>query len=200
MQKQIKDLKRNMILDAAEKHFHEFGYDKTQVNAIAGELNIAVGTIYNLFESKEHLFISYLQRKIFQATELFVEEMKKESDPSLRIKKFIESHFHFIKTNEKFVKEHMLMNPLYFKQVRHQDKNPAQPVKEMLKEALNELAQKTPLVMSDTAQLSYFVCTFSESYIKRWLDEGVEFASKVDEAYEILMNFIVPNNKENKCK
>lgn len=59
---------RQEILEAAELEFAQSGYRDTSMNAIAGRVELAVGTLYNFFPSKDALFISLLDAK---ATEFF---------------------------------------------------------------------------------------------------------------------------------
>src|ERR687885_360400 len=52
------------ILDAAERHFLARGYEAARVDEIAAEADVAVGSIYNHFESKEGLYASLLERSL----------------------------------------------------------------------------------------------------------------------------------------
>ncbi len=52
----IKD-KHQMILDTATRIFAKYGYNKSSLDEIAQEANIAKGTIYYYFNSKEALFM-----------------------------------------------------------------------------------------------------------------------------------------------
>jgi AcrR family transcriptional regulator len=69
----MSDLK-NDILDAARKRFDRFGFKKTTLDEIAGDLKISKKTIYEHFSDKEDLFISLFiaetlaaRNKIFEA-------------------------------------------------------------------------------------------------------------------------------------
>ncbi len=57
---QIKD-KRQTIVEIATKYFCRFGYNKTSLEDIANEAQIAKGTIYYYFNSKEELYMSVIQ-------------------------------------------------------------------------------------------------------------------------------------------
>lgn len=54
---------RREVLDAAERVFAERGYIHTKVEQVAQEAAFAVGTIYNLFGSKEGLYEALLNEK-----------------------------------------------------------------------------------------------------------------------------------------
>src|SRR5919206_2708436 len=67
------------ILDAAERHFLARGFDAAKVDEIAAEADVAVGSIYNHFESKEGLYAALLER----ALATFETYMQEESPPEL---------------------------------------------------------------------------------------------------------------------
>lgn len=57
------DTARMQILDAAERTFASTGYHATTVKSIAEQCEIAVGTIYTLFDDKNALFEGVLRRR-----------------------------------------------------------------------------------------------------------------------------------------
>jgi TetR/AcrR family transcriptional regulator len=69
----------NAILDAAERHFLERGYEEAKVDAIAADADVAVGSIYNYFGSKDGLYAAALDR----AVELFELYLGGEADLDL---------------------------------------------------------------------------------------------------------------------
>lgn len=56
--------KRQKILDASTQHFAEHGYQATRVEDIAQKLNIAKGSIFQHFGSKEGLFLECYKQVI----------------------------------------------------------------------------------------------------------------------------------------
>ncbi len=67
---QAKD-KKQMILEVATRIFSRFGYAKTSLDEIAQDAQIAKGTIYYYFPSKEELFMHVVQAQ----GQDFVDEM-----------------------------------------------------------------------------------------------------------------------------
>jgi TetR/AcrR family transcriptional regulator len=65
------------ILDAAERHFLERGFQNAKVDEIAEDADVAVGSVYNHFASKEGLYAAALER----ALGLFETYMAAEPDP-----------------------------------------------------------------------------------------------------------------------
>src|SRR3954453_16282983 len=62
------------ILDAAERHFADRGFENAKVDEIAADADVAVGSIYNHFGSKEGLYRALLER----ALELFTAYLEEE--------------------------------------------------------------------------------------------------------------------------
>src|ERR1700752_1365545 len=50
------EIKRAAILEAAQKMFSQYGYRRTSIDDIAREAEIAKGTVYLSFKSKEEIF------------------------------------------------------------------------------------------------------------------------------------------------
>lgn len=71
------DVRRNEILDKAESLFEVKGYNKTTVNDILREVNIAKGTFYYYFKSKEEVLDAVIDRYLEIALER-AEDVKKE--------------------------------------------------------------------------------------------------------------------------
>src|SRR5207237_8200083 len=67
------------ILDAAERHFLARGYEATKVDEIASDADVAVGSIYNHFGSKEGLYAALLEH----ALEVFETYMDDETPTDL---------------------------------------------------------------------------------------------------------------------
>ncbi|MDQ1433553.1 MAG: hypothetical protein QOF59_369 [Actinomycetota bacterium] len=67
------------ILDAAERHFLERGYESTKVDDIAHDADVAVGSLYNHFGGKEALYRALVER----ALDLFEAYMDDDRDTDL---------------------------------------------------------------------------------------------------------------------
>ena len=91
------------ILEAAEKIFARKGF-YTPIEEIAKKAQLAKGTIYLYFDSKEDLFFSVTERKLDILLNKIEEELKKSNLPSQRIRKVIGVHLKFLEENGDFFK------------------------------------------------------------------------------------------------
>ncbi len=69
------ELKREQILSCAGHVFSNKGYYETQMADIAAASRTAKGTIYEYFDSKEHIFITLIEQYILQWEEKIAENM-----------------------------------------------------------------------------------------------------------------------------
>src|SRR5919199_1453935 len=69
------------IVDAAERHFLARGYDAAKVEEIAADADVAVGSIYSHFESKEGLYAALLERALATFETYMQEEAPADLSP-----------------------------------------------------------------------------------------------------------------------
>ncbi len=78
--------KRSLILDAALRTFAKRGYSETKVAEIAAEAEVAEGTLYNYFQSKEELLLALFDEK----WNVIINDIKKKinrlDDPNDKLK------------------------------------------------------------------------------------------------------------------
>lgn len=91
--------KKEVIRQAAVKVIADNGYYNTKISQVAREGDIAVGTIYNYFESKEeileYIFAVELKKRI-----MCLDELNGKDLPFLeKISFFLENHFSELKEN-----------------------------------------------------------------------------------------------------
>ncbi len=99
--KEIREVKRNQIMDSALALFAEFGFTSTSINMIAKKTGISKGLIYNYFESKEDLINTILTDGFNEFLNVF--DTNKDvllTDEEFTF--FINETFDILKTNSTF--------------------------------------------------------------------------------------------------
>jgi AcrR family transcriptional regulator len=56
------DIKKEKILDAAHQRFLHYGYSKTTMNEIAGDLSMSKALLYYYFPDKSQLYVAVMQK------------------------------------------------------------------------------------------------------------------------------------------
>ncbi|WP_052181139.1 TetR/AcrR family transcriptional regulator [Alistipes sp. ZOR0009] len=71
----------NAILEAAQRRFGMYGYDKVTVSEIAADLSLSKASIYYYFQDKPQLFAAVVEKEHFQFVELVNEQIDLLEDP-----------------------------------------------------------------------------------------------------------------------
>lgn len=87
-------LVRQHIIKTASDLFYKNGYNRTGINEIIKEANIAKATLYNHFKSKEDICVAYLKYK----NEGFIENLKTYIDTQPKGKQRLLSLFDFLES------------------------------------------------------------------------------------------------------
>lgn len=116
--KELRENKKQKILDASLSLFAEKGYSATSINMIAKKAGISKGLIYNYFESKEELITTILNSGIDEVLSVF----DTNNDGVLTDDEFvyfIEETFEILKSNIHFwqLYFHIVVQPEVIKMV-----------------------------------------------------------------------------------
>jgi len=91
MAKQKSVATRESILDSATKVFAKTGFYRAKALEIAQKANIAVGTIYNYFKSKDDILISIFSERIGELNRSLREAIRKTDDPDEKLAIILDS-------------------------------------------------------------------------------------------------------------
>ncbi len=118
----LHDRRRAQILRQAIKVFARNGYRNTDVQVIADTLNIAKGTVYRYFPTKERLFLAAVEQCVRQLDASIKAAVARESDPLRKVVVPIRAYLEFFGEHpelvELFVQERAEFRdrhkPIYF--------------------------------------------------------------------------------------
>ena len=96
--------RKETILEAALLCFNKRGYYKTSLEDIAAKSKLSKGGIYYHFKSKEALFLELFHFRLSKYTEQLKTYIRKETDPTKRIRILIQKWGLILKENEDFFK------------------------------------------------------------------------------------------------
>ncbi len=92
----LRQFVRSELLVAASKVFAEKGFHAATLEEIAREAEVAVGTLYLYFKSKEEMYLSLLEQKYMELLNQLRNRMKTSDDPLKKLKdhvRFVLQHF-----------------------------------------------------------------------------------------------------------
>ena len=70
-----KDFRRMQILDAAEGHFHEVGYETFSMASLARVAGVVKGTLYLYFKTREEVFLTLYNRSLVRWSHIFIDHL-----------------------------------------------------------------------------------------------------------------------------
>ena len=96
------DIKREKILEAAYQRFLHYGYSKTTMNEIAGDLSLSKALLYYYFPDKSQLYIAVMRKLAGQYLQNLTDKLGKFSDLKEAFTFQINNHHDFIVKNYNF--------------------------------------------------------------------------------------------------
>lgn len=200
MNKKVNEFKKQLIIDAANTYFRADGYAGVQVDKIAKELEIGVGTIYSIFGSKEGLFVSWLFSVVNKVYKEINEEFKKQSNPLLQCEIFVKFKLTYYEKNKSVFKDYIKNNPFFLKDATRGIENPMKRIYMLIAKAIENLIEKeNDLFNKDIYHLAYLLDGITDSYIEYYSEkEDVNLESKTREVIRMFLNAIGMNKYEYK--
>ena len=109
---ELNKVKKDLYLKAAADYFDKSGYKNFKISHLAKELETSVGTIYNLFNSKDDLYLEYLILKL----QNFLEKLKEKetSNPKENLEIYLESKYEIFIQIDKNRDETLINDPYFF--------------------------------------------------------------------------------------
>jgi len=95
-------LRRSEILNTAEKIFASKGFYDATMAEIANASGFAIGTLYQFFEGKEHLYATMVSEKLDRMYSKIRESVNREEHIFDKLEKLLSAHFHFVENNVDF--------------------------------------------------------------------------------------------------
>lgn len=95
---------REEILAVALRLFSDRGFHNVSMQEIASKSEFGVGTLYNLFESKEQLFVELMKSGLEKIGQLLLPILDSDQEEEEKLSEFIRVHVDMIEGNVEFIK------------------------------------------------------------------------------------------------
>lgn len=176
----INEIKKEMYLKAAAKYIDKNGYKHLKISQLAKNLEISVGTVYNLFGSKEDLYSAYLILKL----ENFLEELNNNetTDPLKNLKTYLSAKYKIFLQIDEYENFPITNDPFFFHKldiINHQIVN---DIYAYLERQFRELF---PNSKYDYYHLTILFKKFSDGFIESYLLKKYDNENIVDETMEL---------------
>lgn len=196
MNEKVNNFKKGLIIETAHKYFELYGYTGVQINKIAKDLGMGVGTIYSMFGSKEGLFQSWVFSLFEKAYAEVKAKFETESNPISKCVFFVNFKLSYYEKNKSILRDYMQNNPLFLKNTARKKENPMKKIYLLVADAIKEIIDQTNQKTSEADAKDYYLLAYVldsiiNSYIERFSeDENVNYATKTDEVIKMFLNTI----------
>lgn len=197
-----KELRRNDIIEAAEKLFFSRGYDNVSMRDIAGDVELSKATLYLYFENKEELFFAIVLRGTQILHKIIEEEVEKEEKGIKKIGAFKNAYIGFINEYSNYFKAYNylqsgrfdltdILSSDYIKEMMEKGR-----ISSVLPSALPSSAISVSEYLKDIFSLRKEIFFILSDSIKMGIDEG-EIRSNIDPLELAVILVIIYENMNN---
>lgn len=176
-------VKKELYLNAAARYFDETGYKHFKISDLAKELETSVGTIYNLFGSKEELYVEYLILKL----ETFLANLKEHegSDPLENLKVYLTHKYaNFIQIDH-HRHEPITNDPYFFHKLEISNHSVVQEIYQYL---VRQLSKLIPCENTNYMHLAILFKKLSDGFIESYLYGECQAQQIVSETIEVFLH------------
>ncbi len=184
----MNELKKDLLLQEASVYFEEVGYEEMKVADLAKIAGVSIGTIYGFFESKEGLYLAYIEHQIKTFTKELEKRTVEVDDAELKLKVFIGLKFSYYTNKCEALNHSVKNNPFFFSAFYKENAHPLQNIFLFQADCFKEINKN---LNDDSAmEMAYLFNGFSDGYVSRWFEVQDDLMSKVDEACELFVGMI----------
>lgn len=183
LNEKVDELKKKLILNTAHEYFKTFGYEKTQIDKIAKDLSVGVGTIYGYFKSKEGLFLAWLQYVIDNAYAEIKEHCSDSSTAVEKLKMIVDYKIEYFEKNKTTIKGYMENNQLFLRGISRRKEHPMSNVYKYCADIIKQLKK-----MSDDE--AYLLATIFDGIINCYIENSLEEDKLSQKSDEIIERFL----------
>lgn len=101
-------LRKEIILEAAEEVFAAKGYYEAAVEEIASRAEISVGTLYNLFDNKEALYLTLIEQRVEDFTRHVARCAEVGTTATEKLDRFLEGVFVYLEEHQAFLRLYVM--------------------------------------------------------------------------------------------
>ncbi len=102
------NLRKEIVLEAAEEVFAAKGYYEAAVEEIASRAEVSVGTFYNLFASKEALYITLIKQRVDGFMQHVMRCVETEKSASEKLDRLLAGMFEYVDQSQAFFRLYMM--------------------------------------------------------------------------------------------
>lgn len=182
---EVTRLKKELYLTAAAKYFDETGYKEFKITDLAKELETSVGTIYNMFGSKEELYVEYLILKL----ERFLKNLNdhETTDPRENLKLYLRYKYEIFLRIHEHPNQPITNDPYFFHKLDVSNHPVVGNIYDFL---VRQFTLLLPLEHTNHMHIAILFKKFSDGFIESYLYHEFETSGIIEETINWFFNGI----------
>ena len=178
----INKVKKDMYLKAVAQFIDLNGSRDLKISQLAKHLEVSVGTIYNLFGSKENLYSEYLIYKLKR----FLKELnnKETKDPIENLRTYLDAKYKIFLQIDRNKKDPITNDPFFFHKLDVINHPIVNDIYNFLQKQFQELL---PNSKYDYYHITMLFKKFSDGFIESYLVKKYNNENIVDETLELFL-------------
>ncbi len=195
--KKQKDV-RHRILQAALTEFSDKGFHTSTIDSIAERADIAKGTVYRYFKTKESIFTALKDDTMSEFVELARKDLSVQDDVLTIIESVIKMYLSFFEQNSSFFKVIIQEHKDFGREFSEKFIQELILALPGLKRQCWKASRSGRLKQMNYFTVFYGIIGFLNGVIQKWLREGAErsLLDEIDTVREVLFyGFAIPPNK-----
>ncbi|MGC8660661.1 MAG: TetR/AcrR family transcriptional regulator [Desulfomonilaceae bacterium] len=195
--KKQKDVRRR-ILQAALTEFSDKGYHASTIDSIAERADIAKGTVYRYFKTKESIFTALKEDTMSEFVELARKDLANQEDVLTIIESIIKIYLSFFEQNSSFFKVIIQEHKDFGREFSEKFIQELILALPGLKRRCWKASRSGRLKQMNYFTVFYGIIGFLNGVIQKWLSEEAEksMSDEIDTIREVLFyGFAIPPNQ-----
>ena len=169
IRQKVLETKRRIILEEAARIFESEGFAALKIQEIAEKLGMSVGALYNMFGSKEGLYLAYVEDQIRRFQEQLVQACAASPDARACLIHFVRLKFAAFSQKRKAVEDPAGGDPLFFLKTNSRLAETIRPIYDHLAALFEKLHESQPLKERDFLKIAHLFNAFTTGYVEYWL-------------------------------
>lgn len=182
---EINKIKKELYIKASTPYFDEKGFKNFKISELAKVLETSVGTIYNLFNSKEEFYLEYLILKL----NAFINKLNenKTTDPLKNIENYLKYKYETFIHLDKEKQIPITNDPYFFHKLDILNHPIVHDIYKYLEEQFRVIL---PNCKCSYFHLSVLFKKFSDGFIESYIIESYDTSHIVEDTMGLFLNGI----------
>lgn len=181
--KETKKIKRELYIKASANCFEKFGYENSKISDLAKALDISVGTLYKVFDTKENLYFEYIVHQLNS----FIKKLNDASinDPIFNLKLYLQYKYEPFIKNRKSIEYTLTNDPFFFHKLNADAHHPMDAIYEFLAKQFEQVLKDDKL---DYKHIAILFNKLADGYTESYMIKKFDTSNVIDETIDAFLN------------